>query len=74
MGNTTRGMAFRTIAIVLIGTAIGSVLLESGNVASRLLGLPGSQAHVFNAVFLTVGVIGIMLALYLGYRHSRKSD
>ena len=68
MGNTTRSMALRTIVVVLIGTAVGSVLPESGNVASRLLGLPGSQSHVFNSVFLVIGITGIVLALYLGYK------
>lgn len=65
MGNTARGMAFRTIAVILAGTAIGSMLPETGNVAAGIFNLP---AHIFNQVFLIVGVTGVMLALFTGHR------
>ena len=64
MGNSARGMAFRTIAVVLIGTAIGSMLPETGNVVAGVLNLP--DAHIFNQVFLIVGITGVMLALFTG--------
>lgn len=67
MGNSTRSMAFRTIAVVLFGTAVGSVLPETGNAVVILVD-KGPDAHIYNPVFLAVGIIGIMLALYIGYR------
>jgi len=65
MGDTTRGMAFCTIIVILIGTAIGSMLPETGNVISRILNLPGTDAHVFNPVFCIIGIIGTVLALFI---------
>ena len=65
MGNTTRSLAFRTIVVILAGTAVGSMLPEMGNVVAGTLNLP---AHIFNQVFLFVGVTGVMLALFTGHR------
>jgi len=68
MGGLSRGMAFCTVTIILCGTAIGSVLPESGNFISVMLKMP---VHSFNPYFLSLGIIGIMLACYFGYRRSR---
>ena len=73
MGNTTRSMALRTVVVVLIGTAVGSVLPETGNLVVLYI-TKGTDVHVFNIVFLIIGIIGIVLALYLGYKGSRESS
>ena len=65
MDITARSMALYIILVFLAGTLIGSLLPESGNVLASLLGLP---AHIFNPLFLVIGIIGIVLALYLGLR------
>ena len=67
VGNTTRSMAFRIVSVILIGTAVGSVLPETGNLAVLYI-TKGTDAHVFNIVFLIIGIIGIVLALFIGYR------
>ncbi len=58
-------MAFPTIVVFLVGTAIGSTLPELGNFLARYLGIP---SHSFNIVFLAVGIIGIGMALRTGHR------
>ena len=68
MGYISRTMAFCTIGFFLIATAIGSVLPEFGNLLAKRLDM---RSHSFNIVFLVVGIIGIGLALYLGYRDGR---
>jgi hypothetical protein len=62
---STRGLALRIIVIFLFGTGVGSVLPESGNALAYLLKI---TAHYFNIVFLAIGVIGTLLALYFGYK------
>ena len=65
LGNTARELAFYFIFVFLISTAIGSVLPEFGNLLAAKIGI---RAHFFNVYFFTLGVVGIGLALYLGYR------
>jgi hypothetical protein len=67
MGIEARGVALGIIFVIFIGTIIGSVLPESGNVLQHLLG-NHKQAHAFNIVFLIIGILGVGVALYLGYR------
>ena len=64
MGCETRGLALCFILVFLVGTAIGSVLPEFGNLLAEKIGV---RAHFFNIYFLVLGVLGIGLALYLGY-------
>ncbi len=65
MGDFARVMAFHTIVIFLACTALGSTLPEFGNVVANRLGI---WAHSFNTLFLILGILGISLALYLGYQ------
>jgi len=61
MGSLARTMAFWLV----IGTFIGSVLPEFGNLLALKLHL--EYTHYFNKYFLVVGVLGILgfgLALY----------
>jgi len=60
-----RAMALCIVLVFLIGTAVGSVLPEFGNIVAIKLGI---WSHQFNIVFLALGIAGIGLALYLGYR------
>ncbi len=67
MGNLTRTMALWLV----IGTLIGSVLPEFGNLLAIKLQL--GYTHYFNKYFLVVGILGILgfgLALY--FRHVRN--
>lgn len=68
VGYTARSLAFRLVLVFLSGTLLGSLAPESGNVLAFLLGLPPEKGHIFNPVFLSVGIIGIGLALYTGLR------
>ncbi len=68
MGRRSRSMAFRIIPVFLLGTLVGSALPEFGNILAGKLGL---WSHEFNSAFLAVGVVGVMLALYLGYKDGR---
>jgi len=68
MDITTRTMAFLFIFMFLVGTAIGSILPEFGNVLAVAISYPG---HCFNPLFLVIGIAGIVLAFYLGYRRCR---
>ncbi len=64
----SRVLALPAILVVIVGTFIGSVLPELGNVlAIRLKWNP----HIFNGAFLAVGGIIIVLALFLGFKNSR---
>lgn len=63
----SRGMALGVISVFFIGTAIGSVLPEFGNLLAQKLDV---RPHSFNIVFLVVGIIGIGVALYLGHKSS----
>jgi len=65
MGCDARTMALCIVLIFFAGTAIGSVLPEFGNIVATRIGV---GAHQFNIVFLALGIAGIGLALYLGYR------
>ena len=65
LGHLSRVLALRIVLVILIGTAIGSVLPEFGNVLAARIDI---GAHAFNIIFLVVGITGVVLALYLGYR------
>jgi type II secretory pathway component PulK len=67
MGCETRGLALCFILVFLVATAIGSALPEFGNFLAKEVAV---RAHFFNVYFLVLGVLGIGLALYLGYRAS----
>ena len=64
MGCEARTMAFCIILVFLVGTAIGSMAPEFGNILAQRIGV---RAHFFNVYFLVLGVVGIGVALYLGY-------
>jgi len=65
MGTEARAMAFIAILIFFIGTAVGSALPEFGNLLAKEIGVRG---HFFNIHFLVLGIVGISVALYLGYK------
>ena len=67
LDNLSRGLALYPILVFFLGTAIGSVAPEFGNIVAERLGL---WAHRFNIVFLALGLAGVGLALYLGYMGS----
>jgi hypothetical protein len=71
MGSKTRGMAFRFIPVFLISTAIGSTAPEFGDLLAQKIGI---DAHFFNIHFLVLGIVGIGVALYLGYTGGRSSS
>ena len=64
LGDTARGLALCFILVFLVGTAVGSVLPEFGNLLAQKIGI---RAHFFNVHFLVLGIMGISVALYLGY-------
>ena len=70
MGNPTRNMALRIIGVFFIGTLIGSMLPESGNVLVNIINnyemQKLSDPHVFNPCFLFIGIVGTVLALCPG--------
>jgi protein-S-isoprenylcysteine O-methyltransferase Ste14 len=65
VGVSSRGMALRAVAVFLAGTLVGSVLPESGTVLASHLGI---FSHIFNPLFLALGIIGAGLALFLRHR------
>jgi len=65
MGCETRGLALCFILVFLVGTAVGSMAPEFGNLLAAKIGI---RAHFFNVYFLVLGVVGVGVALYLGYR------
>ena len=67
MGYETRGLALCFILVFLISTAIGSMAPEFGNLLAAKVDV---QPHFFNVYFFILGVLGVGLALYLGYRGS----
>jgi len=67
MGDLSRGLALCIILVFLLSTAVGSVLPEFGNILAQRIGV---WAHQFNIVFLALGIVGIGMALYFGYRCS----
>ena len=67
VGFTARSVALRLVLIFLAGTLLGSLAPELGNILAFLLGLPPEKGHIFNPVFLAIGIIGTGLALYPGY-------
>ena len=71
VGYTARRVALPIIVVFLAGTLLGSLAPESGNVLAFLLGLPPEKGHIFNPVFLAIGIIGTGLALYPGYKHGK---
>ena len=64
MGNKTRGLASCAIFVFLIGTAIGSMAPEFGDLLATAIGI---RSHFFNTHFLVLGIVGIGMALYLGH-------
>ena len=68
LGFLTRSVALRVIVVFFGGTFIGSILPEFGNVLAERLGL---WSHQFNVFFLTLGIIGIVLACVIGYKSCR---
>ena len=66
LGNTARGLALCFILVFLVATAVGSALPEFGNLLATRIGI---RAHFFNVYFLVMGVVGVGVALYLGYRY-----
>ena len=66
MGFETRGLALCFILVFLVATAVGSMAPEFGNLLAAKIGI---RAHFFNIYFLVLGILGIGLALYLGYRY-----
>ena len=71
LDNMSRGLALCFILIFFVGTAVGSMAPEFGNLLAKEVGL---WAHQFNVVFLVLGIVGIGLALYLGYTHSSNGS
>lgn len=65
MGVAPRGMALRLVAVFFGGTLVGSCLPELGDVAAYNMGI---FPHIFNPLFLALGVIGTVLALFAGHR------
>jgi len=65
MGSTTRSMAFCIVTLFFISTAVGSLLPEIGTIMAVRLNI---WSHALNIIFAILGVIGIGVALYLGYR------
>ena len=65
MGCETRGLALCFILVFLVATAIGSMAPEFGNIMAKRVGV---RSHFFNIYFLVLGIMGVGLALYLGYR------
>lgn len=70
VGYSTRNVALRTVAVFLCGTLVGSVVPESGNVLAHMLEFPEGSGHFFNPCFLVIGIIGIVLALFVGHKTS----
>jgi len=66
MGNDARIMALGIILVFFIGTGIGSALPEFGNLVATRINI---GSHSFNVLFLALGIIGIGVALYLGYTY-----
>lgn len=80
VGFAPRSLALRIVVSFLLGTLCGSLLPETGNILADTLGLQRGEVfnpfglsvhHVFNPCFLALGLIGIGVALYFGYRRSR---
>ena len=67
LGNSARGLALCFILVFLVGTAVGSMAPEFGNLLAKKVGV---WAHFFNVYFLVLGILGIGVALYLGYTGS----
>ncbi len=67
LDNLSRGLALCVILVFLACVALGSVLPEFGNLLAAKIGI---DAHSFNIFFLILGLVGIGVALYLGYAHS----
>lgn len=65
MGICSRGLALSVVVTFLAGTSIGSTLPEIGNLTAIKLGI---SPHAFNPVFLTLGIVGIGVAFYIGYK------
>ncbi len=67
MGDLSRGVALCIILVFLVGTTIGSALPEFGNLVATRISI---RSHSFNIFFLALGIVGIGVALYLGYTGS----
>ena len=68
VGNSARGMALRIVLVFLSCTLVGSLAPETGNILSVLLKLSYAEGHFFNPFFFALGIIGIGVALYPGFR------
>ena len=64
MGIGARALAPGIVLVFILATAIGSALPEFGNLMAQKIGI---RAHFFNVYFLVLGIVGISMALYLGY-------
>lgn len=63
LGFASRGMALCIVLAVLLGTLVGSMAPEFGTILASNIGM---VAHVFNTVFFIVGIVGVVLALFVG--------
>ena len=63
-----RGMALLIIIVFFIGTLIGSLLPETGNILANHLKLP---SHIFNIIFLIIGIAIASLAFYIGLQSNK---
>lgn len=70
VGVSARGVAFRIILVFLIGTLVGSLAPELGNILAYMLGCPIQDAHMFNPFFLALGITGVGVACAFRYRGS----
>ncbi len=71
MGSVARILAFRLVLVFLGGTLVGSLVPEPGNALAYTLGLPDESGHLFNPLFLALGIVGIVLACAVGYKKHR---
>jgi len=71
VGDISRALAYLFIAVFFIGTIIGSLSPESGNLLAHILGVPEGRSHIFNPCFLVLGIVGIVLACAIGHRLCR---
>ena len=68
MDSIARKLALPVVLVFLVGTLLGSLLPEFGNILAAKLGL---TSHGFNPCFLAVGIAGTMLALFIRPESSR---
>jgi hypothetical protein len=66
MDSASRKLAHRSLVVIVISTALGSLLPEPADVVALWLKI---YPHTFNYLFLAIGVIGVGVALLIGYRN-----